>query len=150
MNYRTVGRPRNGQTGNISTIRDFDRLFDSVFGSMPGWNDSRPAVDIRATDEAYIVDADLPGFTENQIDVHIENDLLVIAAEATSEKKSDADAEDGYLLRERGVRSYRRSFSLPKDADPTKIDARFQNGVLTLTLSKRAESKPRKIEIKRG
>lgn len=150
MNYLTVRRPRNGQMGHTSTISDFDRLFDSVFGSMPGWNDSRPAVDIRATDEAYIVDADLPGFTENQIDVRVENDLLVIAAEATGEKKSEGESQEGYLLRERGVRSYRRSFSLPKDADPTKIEARFQNGVLTLTLGKRAESKPRKIEIKRG
>lgn len=149
MNYLTVRRPRNGQMSVESTLNDFDRLFDSVFGSMPGWSETRPAVDIRATDEAYLIDADLPGFAEDQIDVRVENGLLVISAE-TTEKDSEEEPVDGYLLRERGRRSYRRSFSLPKDADSTKIEARFQNGVLNLTLAKRAEAKPRRIEIKRG
>lgn len=150
MNYLTVRRPRNGQTNLGSQINDFDHLFDSVFGVKPGWTETRPAVDVRATDEAYIIDADLPGFSEDQIDIRVENDLLVIVAQTEMETESDTDSKTEYLLRERGSRSYRRSFALPKDADPSKIEARFQNGVLNLTLSKRAEAKPRKIEIKRG
>ena len=153
MSYLTVRRPhRSGQIALGSVLNDFDRVFDSVFSSMPRWSDVRPAVDVRTTEDAYIVDADLPGFTEDQVDVRVENDLLVISAGATVTESDDPkrDEKEGYILRERGVRSYHRSFSLPKDADPTKIDARFQNGVLSLTLAKRAEAKPRRIEIKRG
>ncbi len=149
MNYLTVRRPRSGQTAMSTSMSDFDRLFDSVFGSMPSWSNSRPAVDVRETDDEYQVEADLPGFTDEQIDVHVENELLVISAEANSDNEN-ADENAKYLLRERTARSFRRSFALPKDADANKIEARFQNGVLSLTLAKRAEAKPRKISIKRG
>lgn len=147
MNYVTVRRPHNG----LSVTSDFDRLFDTVFGTMPGWSDTKPAVDIRTNEEGYLIEADLPGMDESQIDVRVENDLLVIQArnerEATPEGEENAD---NWIVRERRSRSFYRSFALPKDADANTIEARFRNGVLSIALHKRAEAKPRQIEIKRG
>jgi HSP20 family protein len=150
MNYLTVRRPGNG----TSVISDFDRLFDSVFGAMPSWNDATPAVDIRNEESMYVIDADLPGMSDDQIDVRVENDLLVISATAeenrTEGKKEQAKDAGDYILRERKTRSFYRSFAMPKDADPGKIDAVYRNGVLTVELHKKPESKPRQIQIKRG
>ena len=149
MNYLTVRRPRNG----VSALNDFDRLFDSVFGNMPSWNDRSPAVDIRSEEDAYLIEADLPGMTEDQIDVRVENDLLIISArqekEASEKSKKSTDKAE-YILRERRTQAFYRSFAMPKDADPAMIDAHYKNGVLTVQLSKKPESRPRQIEIKRG
>jgi HSP20 family protein len=148
MNYLTVRRPANG----TRLVSDFDRLFDSVFGEMPSWNDATPAVDIRNDEAKYVIDADLPGMSEDQIDVRVENDLLVISAKVeenrTEGKKENSDGD--YILRERKTRSFYRSFAMPKDADAGKIDAVYRNGVLTVELHKKPESKPRQIQIKRG
>jgi HSP20 family protein len=151
MNYLTVRRPANGLTTRTAPVTEFDKLFDSVFGTMPGWSDRKPAVDIRATENEYILDADLPGFSEEQVDVRLENDLLVISArdEKDATGTDEATSQD-YIVRERRMRSFHRSFALPKDANTGAIDATYRNGVLTLTIQKKAEAKPRQIQIKRG
>ena len=149
MNYMTLRRPSNGIATRNTGANDFDRLFQSVFNSMPGWADRKPVCDIRATEDEYIVDADLPGFSDDQIDVRIENDLLVISARDEEPEADDAE-DDSYMVRERRMRSFYRSFALPKDADAGKIDATYRNGVLTLKIHKNAEAKPRQIKIKRG
>jgi hypothetical protein len=127
MNYLTVRRPGNG----TSVISDFDRLFDSVFGAMPSWNDATPAVDIRNEESMYVIDADLPGMSDDQIDVRVENDLLVISATAeenrTEGKKEQAEgrgrlhpsgAEDAILLPQlrdaQGCRSRQDRRGLPE------------------------------------
>ena len=146
MNYLTVRRP-------VATVSNgtFDRLFDSVFSGMPGWDDHKPAVDIRTDENQYTIEADLPGMAEDRIDVRVEDNLLVLAS-VEDEKAAEKDpAEDnGYVLRERRSGTFYRSFALPKDADATKIDAVYRNGVLTVTLPKKAEAKPRQIKISRG
>lgn len=152
MNYMTVRRPNNG----MSTWNDFDRLFESVFSNMPSWKDRSPAVDIRQDENMYVIDADLPGMTEDQIDVRVENDLLVISATAEEVKTANDAAQateessPEFIVRERSGRSFYRSFALPKDADAGHIEATYRNGVLTVQLHKKPESKPRQIEIKRG
>ncbi len=154
MNYLTVRRPNTVRrpTNGVSTWNDFDRLFESVFGNMPGWNDGAPAVDIRQNDNMYIIEADLPGMNENQIDVRVENDLLVLSATVEEQKtdQTDTEASDEFIVRERTARSFYRSFAMPKDADAGQIEATYRNGVLTVQLHKKPESKPRQIEIKRG
>lgn len=154
MNYLTVRRPNTVRrpAHGASTMNDFDRLFESVFGNMPTWNDRAPAVDIRQNDTMYVIEADLPGMTESQIDVRVENDLLVLSAtveEQTTEQAQPEESEE-YIVRERAARSFYRSFAMPKDADAGKIDATYRNGVLTVQLHKKPEAKPRQIEIKRG
>ncbi len=149
MNYVTLHRPTNGLTRRGDGLSEFDRLFQSVFNAMPSWNDTKPAVDIRATENEYIVDADIPGFSEDQIDVRVENDLLVISAK--DEQKTDEEHnDDSYMVRERHMRSFYRSFALPKDADANAVDATYRNGVLTLKVHKKEEAKPRQIKINRG
>ncbi len=151
MNYMAIRRPlatvTNGVSNGLSTVSSFDRLFDSIFSSMPGWNDREMPVNIRAEEQEYILDADMPGVPEDAISVRVEDNLLVI--ESTIEEKSE-EKVDTFILRERGVRSFYRSFALPKDADPAKIEGSYKNGVLTVTIAKKPEAKPRQIKINRG
>ncbi len=163
MSYMTVRRPVAVSNG-LSTISSFDRLFDSVFNGMPGWDARKPTVDIRNDEHQYTIEADLPGLTEEQIDVRIEENLLVIAS--VQEKSANAGAGDagdtgdagteknadhnGYILRERRSGEFHRSFALPKDADAGNIEATYRNGVLTVALKKKPEAKPRQIKINRG
>lgn len=151
MNYLTVRRPVATVSNGLNRISSFDRLFDSVFSGMPGWDDHKPAVDIRADENRYTIEADLPGMTEDRIDVRVEDNLLVLSSveEEKTGENDDAD-QNGYILRERRSGGFHRSFALPKDADATGIEAVYRNGVLTVTLPKKAEAKPRQIKISRG
>lgn len=151
MNYMAIRRPlatvNSGVSNGLSSASSFDRLFDSIFSSMPGWNDREMPVNIRAEEQEYVVDADMPGLTEDKISVRVEDNLLVI--ESNTEDNVE-EKVDSYILRERGARSFYRSFALPKDADPGKIEGTYKNGVLTVTIAKKPEAKPRQIKISRG
>jgi len=117
---------------------NFDRLFD--FGRT-----SSPRVDIREDEDKYLLEAELPGATEKDIEVKVEDNLLTIASK---HDESNKEEKNGYLVRERRYQSFSRCFVLPKDVNRDKIDAQFENGLLTLTLNKAPEAKPKKIEIK--
>ena len=123
---------------SLDMFGNFDRLFD--FGRT-----SSPRVDIREDDDNYLLEAELPGVTEKDIEVKVEDNLLTIAS---SYDESNKEEKNGYLVRERRFQSFSRCFVLPKDVDREKIDAQFKNGLLSLTLSKAPEAKPKKIEIK--
>jgi HSP20 family protein len=92
-----------------------------------------PAVDVKSTGNRYIVEAELPGMTKKDVDVRIEEDRLVLSAEREEETEKKGE---GYLRKERFSRSYRRTFRLPADVNRAKIDAAFDDGVLTVTLPK--------------
>lgn len=123
----------------------FDDFFDDIFDNRI-WDSGSfyPNVDIRNEGNKYILEADLPGLTEKDIDVKVENNILSISS-AKEEKKEEK--KDGYILKERRGYSFTRSFVLPKDVDMKKIQAQFKNGVLNVTLSKKPEAKPKKIEV---
>ena len=125
---------------------DFGRLFDNFF-SDDLWNlDSRyPAVDVKEDTDKYVLEAEIPGLTEKDIKVEVNDNLLTISSkkEETKEEK-----KDGYLIRERKNFAFSRTFSLPKDVNRDKIDASFKNGLLRLILTKTPESKPKEIEVK--
>lgn len=129
---------------------DFDRLFNSVFGleSVSGRTRS-VAVDVSETDQSWTVELELPGYSEADVGIKVEDNLLIIesidAAEATEANENQAR----YLIKERGARSFRRSFALPKEANQDSISAVFANGLLTLTVPKNEKAKPRTIEIRR-
>lgn len=144
MNYMTIRRPVSAVHNSTNS---FDRLFDSIFSTMPGWNDHRFAVDIRAEENEYVIEADMPGLAEDRINVRVEDNLLVI--ESVVEDRSE-ERQDNYIVRERSGRAYYRSFALPKDADHSKIEGTYRNGVLTVTVAKKPEAKPRQIKISRG
>ncbi len=136
-----VRRNSNG----ASLMSDFDRILAGIFDDVPVWNTRMPAVDVQETEDQYIVEADLPGMDEKDIQVKVENDLLTISSEKFDEKN---EKRNGYLLRERNSRSFRRSFALPKDVDREHIEAGYRNGVLKLQLQKLPEAKPRTIKVK--
>lgn len=122
---------------------DFDTLLDRFFSdSHLVYNSGHPKVDILEDDNQYLIKADLPGFTDKDIDVKVDGDLLTI-----SSKEKEAEDNQGYIIRERGARNFSRSFTLPKDVDTDNIKALVKNGILTLELPKSPEVKPRSIEV---
>ena len=103
-----------------------------------------PSVDIYETPNELVVKADLPDVTEKDIDVRIEDNLLTIRGERKFEKNL---SEENYLRVERSYGSFSRSFSLPNTVNAEGIRAEYNNGVLTVSLPKREESKPRQVKV---
>ena len=100
-------------------------------------------VDIREDNDHIYVEAELPGFTKDDVEVTLENGMLhILAQRKVEEKKGESH------LAERRFTRVSRAFTLPNQVDETKVDARLDSGVLHLTLNKREEVKPRKIEVK--
>jgi len=149
---RTLANYRPNTIQNA--LSDFDRYFESFFGDSILAPAARmlnqlPAVDIRETENAYVLDMDLPGYDEKNIEVHVDGSSLTISAkdEEARDVKKDEETQGTYLLRERRVRSFSRSFKLPENADPESVSAAFKNGILNLQIKKRAEAQKRTIQI---
>jgi HSP20 family protein len=125
---------------------EFDRLTDALFAQQ---GDHRtPAVDVKEMPDRYILEAELPGIVQKDIEVRIENTLLTIAAAGDS--PADPATRNGkvtWLLRERRPVIVNRSFALPGDVDRDAVSASFRDGVLTLVLEKRPEARPRSIPV---
>ncbi|HRC57278.1 MAG: Hsp20/alpha crystallin family protein [Myxococcales bacterium] len=105
-----------------------------------------PSFDVKETAEAFVVRADLPGVEEKDLDVSIHNGVLTITGSRQAEERKEGES---FYLYERQFGSFSRSFALPEIADAEKIGAQLRGGVLELSIGKRAEAKPRKIEIKK-
>ena len=105
-----------------------------------------PTFDVKETADAYVLAADLPGLDEKDLDVNVHNGVLTVSGARNSEDKKDGER---YSIVERRFGSFARSFALPDLADDDKIEAKLDRGVLTLTIGKRAEAKPKKIAIKK-
>lgn len=127
-----------------------NRLFNDVFernqheSSLSTW---APAVDIYETEHELVVKADLPEVDAKDLDIRVENNVLTIRGERKFEKKVN---EDNYLRVERTYGSFSRSFSLSNTVNSEAIKADYQNGVLTLSLPKREEAKPKQIKVNVG
>jgi HSP20 family protein len=132
---------------------EMDRLFDSFLGGLPGKIGTRPgqasvpAVDVKETDTGLAVQADLPGVDEKDISLTIQNSILTLRAEKKAERKEE---RENYHVMERSYGSFERSIRLPDTIDEDNVEARFEKGVLTVTLPKRPEvvKSQKKIEIK--
>ena len=132
----------------LATLQDqVNRIFNESVGkgdigsALTAW---APSVDIYETPNELVVKADLPDVAEKDIDVRVENNLLTIRGER---KFSKEVSEENYLRVERTYGSFSRSFSLPNTVNPEAIKAEYKNGVLTLNLPKREESKPRQVKV---
>ncbi|WP_010253277.1 Hsp20/alpha crystallin family protein [Treponema primitia] len=138
-------------------LNDFDRYMESFFGESPLTPASysrEPAVDIRETGDAYVLEAELPGYDEKNIEVHVDGGVLTIetkkeekAERDVSPSKDGKESEERYLIRERRSAIFSRSFKLPENADLDAIAANFKNGLLSLEIKKMAEAKKRVIQI---
>ncbi len=133
---------------NASTFQDhINRLFNEAFdrssdeANLTPW---APAVDIYETEQALVVKADLPDIKPEELDIRVENNILTIRGERKFEKKVD---ENNYLRVERSYGSFSRSFSLANTVNTEAIKADYKNGVLTLSIPKREEAKPKQIKV---
>lgn len=120
--------------------RDVDRLLGQTFAAS---NTALP-VDIYEEGDTLVLEADVPGATQEGIDITVENGELTIALK----HKGDGEAKSSYFVRERRPGSVARTFRLPETADLDKVEAKLANGVLTLRVPKKEEAKPRQIPVK--
>jgi len=141
------------RSSTYSPWRDLDevsnrlaRLFDDVSVRRANGGIWTPPVTVEETADELVFTAELPGMTEEQVSIDLENDVLSISGEK-SEQRTEGDEERSYHLWERSYGTFRRSFSLPRAVDAAKATARFDKGVLEIRLPKAAEAKGRKIEI---
>ena len=127
-----------------------NRLFNDFFGrtsqdqNLTTW---APAVDIYEGEHELVVKADLPDIKPEELDVRVENNILTIRGERKFEKKVD---EKNYLRVERAYGSFARSFSLANTVNSEAIKADYKDGVLTLSIPKREEAKPKQIKVNVG
>lgn len=122
---------------NLIPRRSFfpeDNLFDQVFNSLYDQRTGRPNVDIRETDDAYEVSAELPGMKKEDINISYKNNVLSLGAKRTEEKNVSND-EGTYLRRERSCSSYQRQF-IVEGVETENIRATYEDGVLTIRLPK--------------
>jgi HSP20 family protein len=136
--------------GGATLQEQVNRLFGNVLdrsaeeSNLTTW---APAVDIYETEHELVVKADLPEVDPKELDIRVENNLLTIRGERKFEKKVN---EDNYLRVERAYGSFSRSFSLANTVNSEAIKADYLNGVLTLTIPKREEAKPKQIKVNVG
>ncbi|MBQ7166445.1 MAG: Hsp20/alpha crystallin family protein [Treponema sp.] len=132
----------------------FNNFFDDVLPAMPDFTFTRtnslPKVDVKETKDSYDMYMDLPGMDENDVNVELDHNVLKISSVRTENKedKGDKNEKEGkYLIRERRMTSFSRSFTLPEDVDGSKISATFKNGILALTMPRTSAPAPKKIAI---
>lgn len=146
---------------NRNFFPDFSRLWDDddLFArGLMNWSTSNfsnpdttlPAVNIKETENSYQVEMAAPGMKRQDFKIELDNNTLTISSEK-SEESQEGNAAERYSRREFSYQSFQRSFTLPKEVvDEDKIEARYKDGVLLLTIPKREkaqEKRPRKIEI---
>ena len=143
---------RNSSNASAARYRDpftvaRDLLgWDPFFNGRPAASAFAPAFEVKETNEAFVVKADLPGVSESDLDINLHNNVLTVTGARQSEERKEGES---FTLYERQFGSFSRSFSLPDLADGERIEAKLDAGVLTLTIGKKAEAKPRKIALKK-
>ena len=148
MKTVTVYQPKTIQ----NALSDFDRYLGSFFGdsvlSPATWTfKHQPAVDIRETEQSYLLDMELPGYDEKDIEIHVDGSNLSIASKQEEAKDVKEPDQGSWILRERRVSSFTRSFKLPENSNPEEVSAEFKNGILSMEIKKRAEAQKRAIKI---
>jgi HSP20 family protein len=138
----------------FSTLQnEMNRLFDTVFDTpAPGGNGKTlrrwmPAMDLVESGDHFVLRADLPGLSEEDVKIELEDTTLTISGERKAEHESNGE---GYYRLERASGSFSRTLQLPKGIDAEAVTASFDRGVLEVRIPKPEERKPRRIEIGGG
>jgi HSP20 family protein len=144
MNRLTRWQPARREM--MSLREAMDRLFDDAFtrplNMFDGWD--TPLVDLYETQDDVVVKATLPGIDPDDLNITISNDVLTIQGETEREEEID---EGSYHLREQHYGTLSRSLQLPTTVNADEAHAEFKNGILTLTIPKVEEARPKVIEI---
>ncbi len=127
-------------------------FFDTQAGSSGGdggWNARRwiPAMDLLEKQDHFLLHADLPGVSEQDVKIELEGEVLTVSGERKSEQQHGGD---GYVRIERAAGSFTRTLTLPEGIDPGSIEASFENGVLEISIPKPEQRKPHRVSISLG
>ena len=130
-------------------MRDMNRLFNTLFEPSTGavmrrWS---PAMDLVETEDNYVLRADLPGVSEGDVKIELDDNVLTVSGERKSAHK---EAKEGYYRVERAYGSFSRTLTLPEGVDADSISAGFDRGVLEVQIPKPEQRKPRRVEIAVG
>jgi HSP20 family protein len=133
----------------LTSQREYVRLLKEAFSPMSGETEVStrswaPPVDIYETEDAIVLKAELPGIDPKDVEVRVEDNTLYLKGERNYEKEIN---EQNYHRIERSYGSFARSFSLPNSISAEKVKAEYKDGLLTLTMPKREEAKPKTIKI---
>jgi len=139
----------------LNTIQsEMNRLFNTFFdtSTTPGSAPTAtrrwiPAMDLVETDEDFVLRADLPGLSEDDVNIELEDNVLTISGQRKAEHE---ERKEGYYRMERSSGSFSRSLTLPEGVDPDKVEANFARGVLEVRIPKPEQRKPRKVTISAG
>ncbi len=138
----------------LQTIQqEMNRLFGTFFDQPGGEGEGPlarrwiPAMDLVEEGEHFVLRADLPGVSEDQVNVELEDNVLTISGERSSEHEQ---RRDGYFRLERASGRFSRALTLPEGIDPDSIEASFDRGVLTVRIPKPEQRKPRRVAINVG
>ena len=135
-------------TGLAELHDEVNRLFGATLSRHSGMEMAfSPAIDVAVEKDNVIVSADLPGLTKDDVSVTLQDNYLTIRGE---KKQETEKRETNYFMNERIYGSFTRTIELPVAVNASKIDARFKDGVLHVTLPKTEEAKPKQIEVKVG
>lgn len=133
---------------------DMNRLFNTFFDApAPGSHDNGPArrwvppMDLVEIDDHFVLRADLPGLTQDDVNLEVEDDVLTVSGERKAEHE---EQREGFYRVERSFGAFRRSLTLPEGVDAEGVEARFQHGVLEVRIPKPEERKPRRVAIRVG
>ena len=147
---RRSSTPQQGTRTEFDPFRQVQELLRWAPFAREGWleagADFSPDFEVIETNDNYSIRADMPGVSEKDIDVSVSGNMLTISGKREEDKREESDR---YYVYERQYGAFSRSFALPETADAERIDARLDSGVLTLTIGKRVEAKPRKIELRK-
>ena len=125
---------------DFPSLFDFDSFFNDFFESS---SDRFPPVDVFESDNAYVIEAEIPGYKEDDIKIFCKNRVLTISSDAVMKER-----ENGFITEEISLPSFQRSFQLPDDADEDMVSATSENGILSITISKKEKKEPKRIEVK--
>ena len=130
--------------------REMQRTMDDFFRGWwaAPWTEGSawaPALDVRETESEIVVELEAAGMKPEELDVSLTDGTLTVRGERKSERE---EKEESYHLRERSYGSFCRAVSLPSGVDADKVSSKFENGILTITLPKSEQAKPKKIEVK--
>ena len=137
-------------TRELSSLQsDVNRLFNAFFDTPVGGNGSSlrrwvPAMDLVETEDHFVLRADLPGLTDKDVSIELEDNVLTVSGERQAEHE---ETKQGYFRVERATGGFRRSLTLPEGVDADAVQASFANGVLEVRIPKPEERKPRKVAI---
>jgi spore coat protein M/HSP20 family protein len=126
-------------------VSNYRSLFNDLWSDW-GTTSKIPPVDVSETDKAYVIEAELAGYTQDEVHVNVDKHVLKLSS--TKESNPEEDKKKKSLVRERYYRAFERSFSLPEDIDESSIEGEFTDGILTITMPKKAEVQPKSIEVK--